>query len=109
MIYLLVKVTDYVLGLIEDAHASEEDERKSEATRLVELANNIELFHTRDDEPYASFEFSGHLETWPINSRGFRSWLTRRLYETEHKAPTAQSLKDALNLLSSLRDLMVRR
>jgi hypothetical protein len=100
---LAAKGPDYVLGLIEAAQTSEEKvERKSEATRLVELASNVELFHTPDDEAYASFQFSGHLETWPVNSSGFRSWLTRKLYETEHKAPTAQSLKDALNALSSV-------
>jgi hypothetical protein len=100
---LAIKGPHYVLGLIEAASPAEQkDERKSEATRLVELAGNVELFHTPDEEPYASFHFSGHLETWPVNSSGFRNWLTRRLYETEHKAPTAQSLKDALNVLSSV-------
>jgi hypothetical protein len=99
---LAIEGPDYVLRLIESAQDSEEKaERKSEATRLVELASNVELFHTPDDEPYASFQFNGHLQTWPVNSSGFRSWLTRRLYETEHKAPTTQSLKDALNVFSS--------
>lgn len=51
---------DHLLGLIEAAQVSEEkDERKSEATRLVELASNIELFHMPDDEPYASFQAPG--------------------------------------------------
>jgi hypothetical protein len=100
---LAIKGADYVLGLIEAAQPSEERvERKSEATRLVELASQVELFHTPDQEPHASFQHKGHLETWPIKSRGFRDWLTRRLYETEHKAPTAQSLQDAVNLLSSI-------
>lgn len=100
---LATKGPDYVLRLIEAAQPSEEKVvRKSEATRLVELASNVELFHTPDDEPYASFQFSGHLETWPVKSRGFRDWLTRRLYETEQKAPTAQSLQDAVNTLNSI-------
>jgi hypothetical protein len=100
---LAIEGPDYAVGLIEAAQTPEEkDERKSEATRLVELASNVELFHTPDDEPYASFQVREHLETWPVNSSGFRNWLTRRLYETEHKAPTAQSVKDALNVLSSI-------
>lgn len=100
---LVTEGPDYVLGLIEGAHsADEKDERKSEATRLVELASNVELFHTPEDEAYASFQFNRHLETWPVNSSGFRNWLTRMLYETEHKAPAAQSLKDALNVLTSI-------
>src|ERR1043165_6716724 len=100
---LAIKGPDYVLDLIAEAQPSEQKlERKSEATRLVELANNVELFHTPDDDPYASFEFSGHRETWPVNSRGFRTWLTRKLYEAEHKAPTAQALQDAQNVLGSV-------
>lgn len=93
---------DYVLGLIAGAQPSEaQAERKSQATKLVELASEVELFHTPDGEPYAGFEVNGHIETWPVKSRGFRDWLTRRLYETEHKAPAAQNLQDALNVLSS--------
>lgn len=93
---------DFVLGLMAAAHASDEKvERKSQATRLVELASDAELFHTPDDEPYASLEVLGHLETWPVKSRGFREWLTRGLYEAERKAPAAQGIQDALNVLSS--------
>src|ERR1044072_9214512 len=93
---------DYVLGLIAGGQPSEtKSERKSQATKLVELASEVELFHTPDGEPYASCEVSGHLETWPVKSGGFRYWLIRRLYEIEGKAPAAQNLKDALNVLSS--------
>jgi len=92
----------FVLGLLAASQASEENkERKSQATRLVELASDAELFHTSDGEAFASFAVSGHLETWPVKSRGFRDWLTRRLYEAERKAPAAQSIQDALNVLSS--------
>lgn len=94
---------DYVLGLIAGGQPSEaKAERKSQATRLVELASEVELFHTPDDkQPYAGFEVNGHLETWPVKSSGFRDWLTRRLYETERRAPAAQSVQEALNVLSS--------
>jgi len=96
------KGPDYVLGLMAGAQPSEaKAERKSQATKLVELASEVELFHTPDGEPYASFEVSGHIETWPVKSRGFRDWLTRRLYDTDRKAPAAQNLQDALNVLSS--------
>jgi len=93
---------DYVLDLIYRGQPLENrPERKSQATKLVEFASEAELFHTRDGDTYASFQVNGHLETWPVKSRGFRDWLTRRLYEVEQKAPAAQNLQDALNLLNS--------
>lgn len=102
---LAFKGPDYVLALIDAARSSTETEgkreRKSQATRLVELASDVELFHTSDGDAYASFKVGGHLETWKVTSRGFREYLTRQLYETEHKAPAAQSIQESLNVLTS--------
>lgn len=95
------KGPEYVLGMIAGAQPSEEPGRKSQATKLIELAKNVEVFHTPDDEPYASFRINGHLETWRIKSRGFRDFLTRLLYKSERKAPNAQSIQDAINLFAS--------
>jgi hypothetical protein len=97
-----VKGPDFVLRLIAGASSLKAGaERESPTTKLLELANEVRLFHTPDGEPYANFQVGKHIESWPLKSRGFRDWLTRRFYETERKAPTAQSLKDALNTLSS--------
>ncbi|MGH9944459.1 MAG: DUF3854 domain-containing protein, partial [Pyrinomonadaceae bacterium] len=74
-------------------------ERKSQATVLVELASEAELFHTPDGEPYAGIRVGGHLETWPLKSRGFRDWLMRRFYEDESKSPSTQGFQDALGVL----------
>jgi hypothetical protein len=74
-------------------------ERKSQATVLIELANKAEFFHTSEGEAYASVDINGHLETWPLKSRGFRDWLTRRFYEVESKSPSTQGFQDALGVL----------
>jgi hypothetical protein len=75
-------------------------ERKSQATILVELAGDAELFRTPEGEPYASVEIGGHTETWPLKSRGLRDWLMRRFYETEGKSPSTQGYQDAFGVLS---------
>lgn len=72
---------------------------KSQATVLIELANEAEFFHTSDGEAYASIKIGGHLETWPLKSRGFRDWLMRRFYEDESKSPSTQGFQDALGVL----------
>ncbi len=100
---LAIKGADFVLHLIENAQRAEDVEkppRKSQATILVELGKEIELFHTPDGEPCASVEINNHRETWLLNKRGFRDWLMRRFYEAEGATPSAQALQDALGVLS---------
>jgi hypothetical protein len=73
--------------------------RKSQATTLIELASEAEFFHTSEGEAYASVEINGHLETWPLKSRGFHDWLMHRFYEVESKSPNSQGFQDALGVL----------
>lgn len=92
---------DFVLGLIEGAQPEVRSERKSQSTRLVELSDGLELFHSRDGEAFASFTINGHLETWPVRSSGFRDLLVQRFYASEAKAPSSQSLLEAANVLNA--------
>lgn len=88
------------------AAAEEEDGRKrSQATRLVALAEGLELFHDGHDETYAALPVTGTdgtqwIETWPISSRGFKRWLTRRYWVAYEASPNSQALNDALNVLA---------
>jgi hypothetical protein len=95
------KGPEYVLSLIEAAepHIEEKPARKSQATTLVELASDAELFRTPEGDAYATVNVGGHLETWLIRLRGFQDWLRRRFYESEGSAPSAQSLQEALDTL----------
>lgn len=67
--------------------------------RLVELAADVELFSTPEQEPFAHFKVNGHHETWPLREGGFKSWLAYRFWEREGKAPGAQAVQDALDVL----------
>jgi 5S rRNA maturation endonuclease (ribonuclease M5) len=71
----------------------------SQSTRLVALADKIELFHSPDGDAYASMMVNGHLETWPLRSKGFRRYLMHRFYEEYGQTPAAQPIQDALGLL----------
>lgn len=75
-------------------------ERKSQATILVELASDVELFHTPEGEPYATVDVGEHYETWPLKSSGFRDWLMRRFHEAEGKSPSTQGYQDAIGVLN---------
>lgn len=78
----------------------------SMATRLVAMVESdpgIELFHTpggHDSEGYVSITVGEHRETWPINSRAFKRWLSRQFYKAEERTPGGQALNDALGVLA---------
>src|SRR4051794_17506184 len=55
----------------------------SQATRLVALAADAELFHTADKETWATICVNEHREHWSLKTKGIRRWLARRFYEEE--------------------------
>lgn len=77
-------------------------ERLSQADRLVQLVEGIELFHGPGSDPtaYAVVTVGDHRETWPVASNGFRRWLARRYYGEFGKAPGSQAVQDALGVLT---------
>lgn len=83
----------------ESSSAAERDH--TQAQLLCELAEKAQLFHTADGDGYAQVPVNGHIETWPIRSRGFRSWLRLEFYRIENKPPGSQPFQDALNLLEA--------
>jgi hypothetical protein len=73
----------------------------TQAEILISLAGDAELFHDVNFKGYATVEADGHKETWPIRSKGFKSWLLRRYYEATGKAPGGQAWQDALGVLEA--------
>jgi hypothetical protein len=76
--------------------------RASQAEVLLALTVGIELFHSPgsyDSEPYASIRINDHTETWPVNSKGFRRWLSMLFYQESERAPSGETLQDVLNVL----------
>lgn len=95
----LLKIADELV----EQQAEGGERRESQADRLVNLAADMELFHTpggHDSEAYASLELGGHRETWRITSDSFSRFLARKLHETEGKTPNSQALQDALNVIT---------
>lgn len=75
-------------------------EKMSQANKILQLAENIELFHTSDGEPFASIEVEGHFENHRVKSKSFRDYLSYQYYQTDGKSPSTQALQDATNSLS---------
>jgi hypothetical protein len=73
----------------------------SQATKLVSIAETTELFHSQDGVAFASFSVDAHLETWPVRSRVFKEYLFREFYQAERTAPRAQSVQDAISVITA--------
>jgi len=83
--------------------SQENDGRPPAASKqLVALADDVELWHTSDGVAYGSIPFSDHVEHWPIRSRVFRIWLSRQLWEFEHRPAPSQAMQDALSVLEGM-------
>jgi hypothetical protein len=88
------------LQVVLKAAAAFKAEKVSQANQLLTLADDIELFHTSDRTPFASIEVGEHREIHPVNSKGFRDYLSYQFYQEDGKAPASQALQDAINSLS---------
>jgi hypothetical protein len=63
----------------------DQDDEKTPTERALELARelNILLFHTPDDEAFASFPVNGHRETFALEDRAFERWFVAKYYKRE--------------------------
>jgi len=74
----------------------------SQATRLVDLSSDVELFHTPEGTPFGTITFPTHHETLPVRSTDFREFLAHRLYKSEGTAANGQALENALETISAI-------
>ncbi len=77
------------------------DGRRSQSTKLVELARDIVCFHAPDGVPYARLEHEGHHEVWPLRSGAFRAWLAGAFYHAHRGAAGGGAIRDALEVLAA--------
>jgi hypothetical protein len=74
----------------------------SQAELLVRVAIEADLFRGHDGETgYATVEASGHRETLPIRSRGFKHWLAGEFYKMENRPPSRQAMEEALTTIEA--------
>ena len=100
-----LKTSGCRVTLLDETIAEETGEagrgRPTQSDILIDLAAEVELFHTADSTAYGDLHFNGHRETWPVRSKGFKRWLTRRYFEDAGGAPNSEALQAALNLLEA--------
>ncbi|HEX8396057.1 MAG TPA: bifunctional DNA primase/polymerase [Pyrinomonadaceae bacterium] len=86
-------------GIASNQTAEEQKQRKTQASVLMNLSDDLEVFRTPNEECFAIVPVNNHLENLPINKKAFQSWLSRKYYETEKQTPNAQSVQDVITAL----------
>ncbi|MHB1426588.1 MAG: hypothetical protein ACYC3I_25790 [Gemmataceae bacterium] len=88
---------------VSDSHvsagaSSDKPDRKSVATRLVELVveSGVELFHDAEYKAFATIPAGDHDETLALRSAAFKRWLRRLLHAGEGRAAGNQAVQDAI-------------
>src|SRR5664279_5302946 len=83
---------------------SEAGPKRSQTDDLIEMAAlDAELFATPSDEiAYAAIRRQTHREVWPVQSRGFKRWLTHRYFLSFGRAPSADALNRAIATLDAI-------
>lgn len=87
-------------GLLILAQAREVGPKVSQASRLVDVDEDLELFHNAEGEYFASFRVGDHLETHQTRSKMFREHLSRQYFERTGRVPSSQAMQDALQVLN---------
>ncbi len=70
-------------------------------TNLLDFARGIPLFHDEQKDGYAVIPVKGHQETHRIRDRAIKHWLTNQYHDATEKAPSAEKLNNALNVLEA--------
>ena len=84
--------------------ASKSDREASELLEWVWAEQGAErevLFHTSEQEAFATIEHDGARQTWPVRSRVFRAYILRCFYERKKRAPKSETLQRALLTLEA--------
>jgi len=82
-------------------YQKDDDEKTpSQATLIVGLVvREATLWHTPDNDGFATIDVGDHREHWAIKSKAFRQWVQRLFYRANGKACNAQALQDALGVI----------
>jgi len=66
------------------------------------VEQQVELFHTSEDDIFGRLKIDEHYETWNVRSRGFRKYLSNQFYIRVGKPPSSQAMNDALTTIEGI-------
>ena len=82
--------------------AASQGDQQTAAETLISFAEELELFHTPTEVPYAVLPVNGHREIWSLRSSTFRTWLVGRYFALTSRGAPSEALKTALGTLEAM-------
>ena len=71
-------------------------------TPLAFLSREVELFRSRDGEPFITVRMENHQDTWPLRAKAFKQWLSWRFYKLTGEPISATTLKKFSDFLTAI-------
>jgi hypothetical protein len=68
------------------------------AQALIQLTGQARLFHTPEEQAFASVPVGRHSDIFPVRGKKFRLWLLRAFLQIKGKPPGGQALQDAIDV-----------
>ena len=62
----------------------------------------LELFTDENGTAYASFKTLNHTENWPVNSRHFKNFITKKIFQKKGRPPTPNIINTLQNIYSAI-------
>lgn len=87
----------------EKGSSGEKMGKKSQADTILEIVKNkgLLLFQNDTKDAFVQLPIENHKEIWPCRSKMIKRWLARAYWEQTHKAPSADALTTALNVIEA--------
>ena len=82
----------------EQANPQHTNEKESQATKLVQIGDSLELFHTPENDSFASIKINGHREIFSLQEKRFKDYLMRCYFEQYEEAPNQQAIQSAIGV-----------
>ena len=79
--------------------------KPSAATELIAMLADdpqVELFHSLGGDAYATVPVSGHRETYRLDTKSIKNYLSHRYYQDLGKAASSKAVSDALGVITSM-------
>jgi hypothetical protein len=80
----------------------QEKEQKQIDVLVKAAKSDCGLFHDESGVAYVDLSINNHRETWPVNSRQFRSWLMRYFWERQGSTPNPELLSTAVRMFEAM-------
>lgn len=74
---------------------------QSQASSLMHLAGELDLFHDADRSAYATIQRNGHREIWLVRSKEFKLWLRSRHFDEAKTTLNSEALQNAIETFES--------